>query len=622
MPRHVYRFFVLLVCVGLLLSCQPGPAPQPAPPAPTAMPSAPTPAPAPTKAAPTKAPPPNTPVAQVDDWGRVQAAGKLIAGTSANYPPFAYRTADFKVDGFDTALATELGRRLGVPVEIQDFAFEGLLDALQLGQVDMALGAISVTPERADKVGFTRQYYSGEDAILVRPDDNSPTIRLAENMAGKKVGVQRGSVYQAWLQSALVDKSLMPSENLVSFTDMPQVLDALKNDTVDVVAMDYLPAQTYITAGTAKMAGRGLNPQNFAVATRKGSNLEGRLDQALVQLQAEGFIGKLAEKYLSTKVQDLPTPVPPTPVPAAPTQAPAPGPATATPVPPCMAGMTWVQDLTYDDHGMTTPAVMQPGQAFTKAWRVRNSGTCPWGTNYKLVYVTGNVPAARMNGAPIVVGQPVPVNGTLDLQLNLIAPPQPGTYQGVWQLVDDKNVPFGPRIWVGIQVPGAPTPVPAPTQPPDPTISFSANRTSIRPGERVRFNWNAQNVKAVYFYVQGQPWEQHGVAGVGNAEVAPNQSTIYELRVVRPNGQTDIRQIRIQVTQNPPAPTPVPGPTYVPAPTAVPTDGPIPVPTAEPLPTYVPAPTEPPPPTDVPQPTWVPAPTEEPEPTPTPELDG
>ena len=94
-----------------------------------------------------------------DDWARVQAAGKLVVGTSADYPPFEFYNSNYELDGFDIALIREIADRLGVEVEFKDFAFGGLLDALRLGQVDVAISAISVTPDRQQIVDFTNLYY-------------------------------------------------------------------------------------------------------------------------------------------------------------------------------------------------------------------------------------------------------------------------------------------------------------------------------------------------------------------------------------------------------------------------------------------------------------------------------
>jgi len=104
-------------------------------------------------------PAPAAGAASQGDWEKIKAAGKMVVGTSADYPPFEYYDSNFKLDGFDIALMQELGKQLGVKVQFRDMAFDGLSDALQLGQIDVAMAAMSVTPDREAIVDFSDVYY-------------------------------------------------------------------------------------------------------------------------------------------------------------------------------------------------------------------------------------------------------------------------------------------------------------------------------------------------------------------------------------------------------------------------------------------------------------------------------
>jgi polar amino acid transport system substrate-binding protein len=504
-----------------------------------------------------------TATAPADDWAEVQATGRIIVGTSADYAPFSFYTPNFTLDGFDVALVRELGRRLGVEVEIRDFAFEGLLDALQLQQIDIAIAAISLTPEREQRTDFTQVYYIGQDGVLARQGANTGPIRVAQDLASKRIAVQYGSVYESWVNKELVATGLLAPDLLQIYGDMRRAVDELRAGNVDLVLLDYAPAEIFVRQGGVEIVGGGLAPQSFAIAVRKGSTLRRPLNDGLAALQNEGYIAQLGERYLALQpAEDVATSTPPptsaptatTPAPTATTPPVAP---TATPIPPtpapCLDGMAFEGHLNYDEQGMSSPPVLQPGQPFTKAWRLRNSGSCPWQPTYMLVYVGGNNSGAQMGGQTTAVGMTVPAGGQFDMRVNLIAPVQPGVYQGFWQLVNAQGAPFGQRIPVGIQVPGPPTPTPTPPMP-DPAIFFAADRTQVMAGNPVVLTWNVTNARAVYLYAQGQPWEANGVSSQGSRQVWPQVTTIYELRVTRLNGTTDIRQIRIDVLQ-PPTPT-------------------------------------------------------------------
>jgi heat shock protein HslJ len=197
---------------------------------------------------------------------------------------------------------------------------------------------------------------------------------------------------------------------------------------------------------------------------------------------------------------------------------------------------------------------MQPGQSFVKSWRIRNSGTCTWDSKYYLAYASGNSPQAQMGGQPTYIQGTVAPGAVYDISVSLTAPTQPGVYQGFWQMNNAVGMAFGTKIYVGIQV-QAPTPTAAPTQPPSPSISFTVNTTNITAGQCVVFNWNVQNVKAVYFYAQGQNMQEHGVAGQGSQTECPPQTTTYYLTVVYPDNTSETLAITINV-----APAPVDAP--------------------------------------------------------------
>jgi polar amino acid transport system substrate-binding protein len=526
--HKIFRWIMLVVVIGLVAAACASPTP------------APTPAPTPTRApqvVPTKTLP--APVAD-NSWSKVQQAGKLIVGTSADYPPFESYNAEFKIDGFDIALINEIASQLGVTVELNDFAFDGLGAAIQIGQIDAAISAISLTPERQAMADFSNVYYASTDALLVQAD-STLSAQTPNLLTTTRLGVQQNSVYEDYAQTRLVDPGLMPRRNLHVYQDMGQAINDLKAGRIEAVWLGLLPAEEFAKDGSVKIAAQGLNQQLYAIAMKNGATtLQAKINEALTILQNNGTVARLAQEYLNVPPDEFQQPpVQPTPEPPA-----------ATPEPPaCVDGAAWVADLSYDDKNMTNPPVLQPGQPFTKGWRLRNVGTCPWTTSFKLAFSYGNVPAAQMGGQPIPVTQNVNPGETFDFQVNLVAPIVPGTYQGFWNMRNADNAKFGETVWVGITVPGAPTPTPAPTQTPSPNIVFNANPTSITAGQAVTFNWSTSNVKAVYFYHDGQDWQNHGVPGVGQSIEYPPNTMNYYLRVINLDDSVTVKTRTINVSQ-------------------------------------------------------------------------
>jgi hypothetical protein len=109
-----------------------------------------------------------------------------------------------------------------------------------------------------------------------------------------------------------------------------------------------------------------------------------------------------------------------------------------------------VQDVTVPD-GTT----FLPNQSFTKTWRLRNTGTCTWNSDYDLVFVDGD----SMEGASAVPlsGSVLP-GSTVDLSIDLESPGSAGTYRGNYKLRNAGGVLFGigdnaaSVFWVEIKV--------------------------------------------------------------------------------------------------------------------------------------------------------------------------
>jgi hypothetical protein len=152
-----------------------------------------------------------------------------------------------------------------------------------------------------------------------------------------------------------------------------------------------------------------------------------------------------------------------------------------------------------------------------------------------------------MGGQPVAVARDVAPGESYDLEMNLIAPLEPGDHQGFWQMTNGQGVAFGERLQVNVRVAVEPTLTPPPTQTPVAGIIFTVDRNAIQAGECVNFAWKVENVQAVYFYRDGQPWQDHGVAGEGTRVECPPATTSYYLRVVLRDNSVEVREIPIYV---------------------------------------------------------------------------
>jgi len=120
-----------------------------------------------------------------------------------------------------------------------------------------------------------------------------------------------------------------------------------------------------------------------------------------------------------------------------------PTPLVPTPTPPCVDGLTYVQDLTIPDGSIVTP-----GQILDKRWQVSNSGTCNWDARYRLRLVGGDAMGASVS----LLLFPARAGAEATIRIFFTAPQAAGTYECQWQAADPAGVPFGQVISMVIVV--------------------------------------------------------------------------------------------------------------------------------------------------------------------------
>jgi hypothetical protein len=106
-------------------------------------------------------------------------------------------------------------------------------------------------------------------------------------------------------------------------------------------------------------------------------------------------------------------------------------------------GSAYVSDVTISDG-----TVVAPGANFTKTWRIQNTGTCTWNSNYSIIFSSGE----RMSGTTTTIDQSVAPDETGDISVELTAPDTDGTYTGYWILSNNSGTAFGNYVYVQIIV--------------------------------------------------------------------------------------------------------------------------------------------------------------------------
>ena len=102
----------------------------------------------------------------------------------------------------------------------------------------------------------------------------------------------------------------------------------------------------------------------------------------------------------------------------------------------------YLSDVTIPD-GTTIPS----GQAFTKTWKVSNTGTCAWTAAYQIIFLSGDI----MGGKATAIGKAVGPGASADISVALTAPTAAGNYTGTWRLSNASAQAFGTGLTVVIK---------------------------------------------------------------------------------------------------------------------------------------------------------------------------
>jgi hypothetical protein len=136
-----------------------------------------------------------------------------------------------------------------------------------------------------------------------------------------------------------------------------------------------------------------------------------------------------------------------------------------TATPDCTLAAAYEADVTVPDN-----TEIEIGRKFVKTWRVRNTGTCDWGSGYEWTFVDGE----RMGALTAVIVPMTPAGQSVEISVEMTAPRTEGTYRGYWQMCISDGTCFGDRLYIQIitfdpsRPTATPVPPPPPTSPPAP----------------------------------------------------------------------------------------------------------------------------------------------------------
>ena len=216
----------------------------------------------------------------------------LTVGVSADYAPFEF-FQNGEIVGFDIDLMNEVAKRLGKDVKFKDMSFDAILGSLSTQRIDAAISSITPTPERRKSIDFSKEYIQSNRVMLCK---GTSTINSVSDLAEGTVGVQSGSTHEVYANKVL-NKDVHVT--VKSLTRVPDLLQAMEIGNVSCLIMDNAEASAILKSqANLKTISLPGEVSSSAIGFPKNSPLTSQVDKILTEMEADGYLAKLKEKWL------------------------------------------------------------------------------------------------------------------------------------------------------------------------------------------------------------------------------------------------------------------------------------------------------------------------------------
>ena len=220
----------------------------------------------------------------------------LKVGTNADFAPFEFQDENGKeYQGFDMDLIRAIGEEMGYKVEINNLQFDGLIPAIQAGNIDVAITGMTINDERKQNVLFSDPYYKSGLSIIVEKDNNE--IKTFQDLKGKKVAVQIGTT-----SAAEINK--LGGVDVKEFNSSADTFMELRAKGVDAVVNDRPVNDYYILKSgetNVKALPELLTSEDYGIAMAKGNTeMQQKINDALKKLHENGKYDEIFTKWFGT----------------------------------------------------------------------------------------------------------------------------------------------------------------------------------------------------------------------------------------------------------------------------------------------------------------------------------
>lgn len=217
--------------------------------------------------------------------------GTLTMVTEAGFAPYEFMPNGKDIEGIDVEIAKQIAKSMKKKLVINNISFENVIPSVQSGKADFAAAGLSIDEKRKEQVDFSIEYATSKIVLVVKKDNSQ--IKSPDDLTkDTKIGVQMGNTADLYVQDTFGTKDHQYSKFL-------QAAEDLKNDKIDCIMMDSLPAEKLVKANkNFKILDKEVFTDKYALAVKKGNTeLLDDINKILKKLIDEGKIDEYTIKY-------------------------------------------------------------------------------------------------------------------------------------------------------------------------------------------------------------------------------------------------------------------------------------------------------------------------------------
>lgn len=249
----------------------------------------------------------------------LSATDSINIASEVSYPPWNDTNKEGKFVGFEVDLFPLICKKADLKCAFNGQSFSTIIPSIRFNKYDVIMSGMMITPNRMRVINFSRPYGRMPAVFAVKKgkslafckgckkqldldktSDNSALLNAIESLKGKKIGVQKNSINHIYITE---NKLLARKLNLLTTETSGELVELLEKGKIDIAfntktfMIDAIKNSRNISIVGPDISG-GLIGRGVGIGVRKAdAELKARLDKAIAELEDEGVISELSQKW-------------------------------------------------------------------------------------------------------------------------------------------------------------------------------------------------------------------------------------------------------------------------------------------------------------------------------------